>query len=163
MKTNAVTYEETTPLSVIWEFLGRVTLGRVVIVRQGVPTGMISRATLLRWLGSLGAMLDGQGQDRPHSNLRKLCRHIHATAEAILQEAERLTEGMGRDSGESSPAACRAAIRLQEQAQALLGLSQLHACFEPGPLAAPEASDSALSTTFMFGTGTLGQGAVAFH
>ena len=50
MKTNVVQYEEHTPVKEIFRFLSRASVPRVVVVHQNRPTGVISRATLLRWL-----------------------------------------------------------------------------------------------------------------
>lgn len=50
MKTHVVTYEEDTPAVVIYDFLCRVTIRRVVIVRGGKPIGVVSRSSLLRWM-----------------------------------------------------------------------------------------------------------------
>ena len=43
-------YDEETPVSVIYDFLCRVTIRRVIIVKGDRPTGTISRGTMLRWL-----------------------------------------------------------------------------------------------------------------
>ncbi len=50
MKTHVVTYEEDTPAVVIFDFLCRVTIRRVVIVRGGTPVGVVSRSSLLGWM-----------------------------------------------------------------------------------------------------------------
>ena len=49
MRTNVIRYEEDTPIRTIYEFLCRVAIHRVVITREGLPTGTISRDSLLRW------------------------------------------------------------------------------------------------------------------
>jgi two-component system, cell cycle response regulator len=56
MKTNVVCYDEETPAITLYDFLCRVTIRRVVIVKQGVPTGVVSRAGLLRWLTNSQSM-----------------------------------------------------------------------------------------------------------
>jgi two-component system, cell cycle response regulator len=53
MKPNVITYEEDTPIRTIYEFLCRVSIRCVVIVRGNRPTGSISRASLLRWFHNL--------------------------------------------------------------------------------------------------------------
>ena len=53
MKPNVIIYEENTPVRTIYEFLCRVSIRRVIIVKDGRPTGSISRATLLRWFRNL--------------------------------------------------------------------------------------------------------------
>ena len=49
MRTNVIRYEEDTPIRVVYEFLCRVAIHRVVITKEGRPTGTISRDSLLRW------------------------------------------------------------------------------------------------------------------
>ena len=53
MKPNVITYEEDTPARTIYEFLCRVAMRRIVIVKDGCPTGTISRGTLLRLFRNL--------------------------------------------------------------------------------------------------------------
>ena len=50
MKTNVVQYDEETPAKDVFRFLSRASVPRVVVVSEARPTGVISRATLLRWL-----------------------------------------------------------------------------------------------------------------
>jgi diguanylate cyclase (GGDEF)-like protein len=50
MRPSAISYDETVPVAVIYEFLCRVSIRRVVITRDGRPTGMIDRTSLLQWL-----------------------------------------------------------------------------------------------------------------
>jgi two-component system, cell cycle response regulator len=49
MRTKVISYEEDTPIRVIYEFLCRVSIRRVVITKNGHPTGTIGRNSLLRW------------------------------------------------------------------------------------------------------------------
>jgi hypothetical protein len=53
MKRNVVCYEESTPALAIYEFLARVVIRGVVIVKQGSPTGLITRGCLLRFFMNL--------------------------------------------------------------------------------------------------------------
>jgi diguanylate cyclase (GGDEF)-like protein len=55
MKPNVTCYEEDTPIRIIYKFICRVSIRRVVIVDRGRPTGTISRRTLLRWFTNLAA------------------------------------------------------------------------------------------------------------
>ncbi len=52
-RPNVITYEEDTPARTIYEFLCRVAMRRIVIVKDGCPTGTISRGTLLRLFRNL--------------------------------------------------------------------------------------------------------------
>jgi diguanylate cyclase (GGDEF)-like protein len=48
MKSHVVSYDEDVPAQKIYEFLCRVSLRRVIIVKDGRPTGVIGRRNLLR-------------------------------------------------------------------------------------------------------------------
>lgn len=49
MRPNVISYQEDTPIRIIYDFLARVSVRRVVIMREGRPSGTISREALLRW------------------------------------------------------------------------------------------------------------------
>jgi two-component system, cell cycle response regulator len=49
MRPNVICYEEDTPIHLIYEFLCRVSIHRVVITRDGRPVGTIDRNALLHW------------------------------------------------------------------------------------------------------------------
>ena len=49
MRRHIISYEEDTPIRLIYEFLCRVSIRGVVITRNGCPTGTISRTSLLQW------------------------------------------------------------------------------------------------------------------
>jgi diguanylate cyclase (GGDEF)-like protein len=49
MRPNVISYEEDTPIRIIYEFLCRVSIRCVVITQNGRPTGTISQNSLLRW------------------------------------------------------------------------------------------------------------------
>ncbi len=53
MKPNVIAYDQATPIHVIYEFLCRVSIFRVVITAGDRPTGTISRGSLLRWFRNL--------------------------------------------------------------------------------------------------------------
>ena len=48
MRPNVICYEEDTPIRVIYEFLCRVSIRGVVITKNGQPTGIVNRNSLLR-------------------------------------------------------------------------------------------------------------------
>jgi diguanylate cyclase (GGDEF)-like protein len=50
MKSGVIQYDPSTPASVIFEFLCRVHIHRVIIVEDTRPVGLISRGTFLRWV-----------------------------------------------------------------------------------------------------------------
>ncbi len=49
MRANVISYEEETPIRMIYEFLCRVSIRGVVITRQGRAVGTINRSSLFRW------------------------------------------------------------------------------------------------------------------
>lgn len=49
MKKQVIAYEEDTPAKKVLEFLSRVSIRRVIIVNDGIPTGVIGRRNFLRW------------------------------------------------------------------------------------------------------------------
>ena len=49
MRPNVISYEEDTPIRVIYEFLCRVSIRGVVITRNGRAVGTISRSSLFHW------------------------------------------------------------------------------------------------------------------
>jgi diguanylate cyclase (GGDEF)-like protein len=51
MQRTFVSFEEDAPLDAICDFLSRVTVRRVFIVRGGVPVGVVTQGSLLRWYG----------------------------------------------------------------------------------------------------------------
>ena len=53
MQRNVVNYDEQTPAMLVYEFLCRVTIRSVVIVKDGKPTGLINRGSLLRYFSNL--------------------------------------------------------------------------------------------------------------
>lgn len=120
MKTNAVCYEEETPAKAVYQFLSRAAVPRIVVVKDGRPTGVISRATLLRWL-------------RNWSNLNSPCDRIPRPASAssrhggIVKAAEIATERLAvlrsrlaEDRSDFVPCAVAEATRLEELAHEIL-------------------------------------------
>ena len=49
MHMDVISYDEETPIRTVYEFFCRVSIRRVVITRDGLPVGTISRHLLLRW------------------------------------------------------------------------------------------------------------------
>jgi diguanylate cyclase (GGDEF)-like protein len=61
MQQNVVFYEEETPAMLVYEFLCRVTIRSVVIVKDGKPTGLMNRGSLLRFFTNLLAVKQATG------------------------------------------------------------------------------------------------------
>ncbi len=130
MQRHVIAYEENTPLAAIYEFLCRVALRRVIIVREGVPIGAVSRSSLLRWfhcrLVALG-MLSDKGGDGVASGDRTRETLIR-TARCISEEAEEFIRGLARDEGDLQARIIATATQLQGLATELLAQSAGGAC-----------------------------------
>jgi len=69
----AVVYSPETPLKAIYNFLVRVSLRLVLIVKDNKPVGYIARNLLLRWLRNRWAFINSRQPDRgtvPNKNLQ---------------------------------------------------------------------------------------------
>ena len=128
MRTEVVCYEEDTPAKKIHEFLCRVSIRRVVVVKAGRPVGIISRASFLRWYINWltthapdgEASADQQWQrrmDQARSNVR-------LAAEAIIQQASQLKQGAGGDQAEFLPELIDRASAIQELVNDMLAESR---------------------------------------
>lgn len=53
MTTRVIQYAPSTPAQVVFDFLCRVQLRRVIITEDGKPVGIISRGSFLRWIRNL--------------------------------------------------------------------------------------------------------------
>src|SRR5688500_18198659 len=61
MQRNVVYYEDDTPAMFIYEFLCRVTIRSVIIVKEGKPVGLMNRGSLLRFFTNLLAVKQASG------------------------------------------------------------------------------------------------------
>ena len=130
MKPNVISYEEDTPVGTIYEFLCRVSIRRVAIVREGRPTGAISRGTLLRWFKNLVASR-GLSEDRegsvpashradPHRSRERL----KETARELAHQASRLQRHFQEDVEDLMPYVVGGATGMQELVNDLLAYSR---------------------------------------
>jgi two-component system, cell cycle response regulator len=129
MKPNVITYDESTPIRSIYEFLCRVSIRRVVIVDGGRPTGSISRATLLRWFRNLViskglvqpeyAQLCESEIDPYHSKER-----LVETARALASQSADLLRHFQEDADDLMPSVVGGATGMQELLNDLLAYSR---------------------------------------
>ena len=102
MRCNVICYEEDTPILLIYEFLCRVSIHGVFIVRDGHPVGIISRTSLLGWFTNLLGLdphgkLDGPIPQTDERTVSAEPRRSLATiAHAIMVEAEAMGQVLGR-------------------------------------------------------------------
>ena len=129
MKPNVICYEESTPVRIIYEFLCRVTIRRVVIADQGRPTGTISRSTLLRWFRNLvltkgllhpGDLPEGNCEADPYRSKQRLSETTHELAEQVGSLEGHLRE----NAGDLVPYVVGGVTRMQEMLDDLLAYSR---------------------------------------
>ena len=97
MQCNVVCYEEDADVQSICEFLSRVTIRRVVIVRDGRPTGVVSRGSLLRWYANAMGASDSTNptaalSHSDESTRLKLIESAQAVAHCASQLADSISE-----------------------------------------------------------------------
>lgn len=134
MKANVVYYDEQTPVVRVWEFLCRVTIRRVIVVnKQHMPVGVVSRGSLLRWMGNWGTFASHRNPPCGPSADLVPGESLRRSAQAIRAEAQRLDECLAEGPADVAPLVVHAATRIQEHAQDLLALSQMNDHFRPNP------------------------------
>ncbi|MEA1952658.1 MAG: diguanylate cyclase [Planctomycetota bacterium] len=129
MKPNVIWYDEDAPIKMIYEFLCRVSIRRVVISKNDCPTGTISRSTLLRWFRNL-VITNGHWEmddelkrtvkDDPYRSKQRLGMTAKALSELALDLAGHLESG-GED---LVPFVVGGASRMQELVYDLLAYSR---------------------------------------
>ena len=89
MTSRVIHYDRNTPAHVIFEFLCRVQIRRVIIVEEGRPVGIVSRGSFLRWVQNYIGEYEGPEVDsRPH---------LMETANALTQRAMLLKHELESD------------------------------------------------------------------
>jgi diguanylate cyclase (GGDEF)-like protein len=139
MTTNVVAYDEETPADVIHDFLRRLTVRRVVVTRDGRPTGVISRGSILRFLGNWGEIrrpLDHQWQaENREFQLKRSRRSISMIITALGRHLEEMKAAVGDSNDAYLAAVIDRATRMQDAIIELLANTQIHYQFAPPELA----------------------------
>jgi CBS domain-containing protein len=90
--SDAVSYDEQAPVEKIFDFLSRVTMRRVVIVRDRRPVGVISRTSLLRWF-SKWVLTNSAGLSAAADEARADSKsRLVVTARSLAARAARLAD-----------------------------------------------------------------------
>jgi diguanylate cyclase (GGDEF)-like protein len=128
MKRNVVCYDEDASVQAIYEFLCRVAIRGVIIVKGGRPTGVISRGSVLRWFTNTMLMESPQGGgERLPASEDAICnarQSLGATTRAVRNEAERLERRLGEADVDATPAVVGTVSRMQELLNDLLSYSR---------------------------------------
>ena len=144
MKRNVVCYEEDTPALTIYEFLARVVIRGVVIVKHGSPTGLITRGCLLRFFMNLLAARRSKASFRKSmrrpaswssgwatSAQDRIAKTVRSLAAEACDMESRLTQG----DGDLVPCVVGGASRMQELVIDLLAISRFAQDWDDGPAA----------------------------
>jgi diguanylate cyclase (GGDEF)-like protein len=135
MKRNVVYYDENASVQAIYEFLCRVAIRGVIIVRDGRPTGVISRGSVLRWFTNTMIVESPPAEGSPSPRLCDAPRNardsLAAAASAVQAEAARLEGCLRNDQRDTLPAVVGSASRMQELVNELLA----HSRYLDGPWA----------------------------
>lgn len=128
MKPNVISYDEDTPVRVIFDFLCRVSIRRVVIEREGQPVGTISRGSLLRWFRNLvlqrGAISDAELPGPAHCAVDEAHARLAETVHEVARHAARLEACFHDNEDDLIPYIVGGATQLQELANDLLAFSR---------------------------------------
>lgn len=135
MTANVVAYEEDAPAHTIYEFLRRLTIRRVIVTKDGRPTGVISRGSILRYVGNWGEMRAAQGSKWHDSTQRRqLLRSraaISVTVAALARRTDHLRDAAVQDDESFIASVVDNVSKMQELLVDLLANTQVHYQFSP--------------------------------
>lgn len=131
MRRHVITFDMSTPLRRVYEFLCRVTIRRVVIVDNNRPVGTISRGTLLRWFRNLAiarGCLPQCSAEAAEQAQRTLGHRVEGiisrVADKLIALGQKLHHFVSRPRSELAPYVVGAATALESLMNDLLSCSQ---------------------------------------
>lgn len=126
MKHNVVTYDESTPVKKIYDFLCRVSIRRVLITCEGRPTGVVGRADLLRWF-HCWLQLNGRVSASAAGEAAACAApaQLQQTVDALVREATKLKNSLYREPEYLIPSLVDGSSRMQELLLDILTQSRL--------------------------------------
>lgn len=156
MKSNVVCYEEETPILTVYEFLSRVPFRSIVVVRDGTPTGVISRGALLRWFSNSIAAAQG-GLDGDESHLAGCDAdgrgRLSGIAVSIGEQVGQLLTALGNDElDDVLPHVVGGASRIQDLVTQLLAGSPVLRAVWPGGRVGDDTEGSLVGMGFASAT-----------
>jgi diguanylate cyclase (GGDEF)-like protein len=120
MQTTVVSYTEDAPVDRIFDFLSRVSIGQVFVVRDGRPIGTITRGSLLRWL-STWLSRGSKAAAAPPADLMEHARlHARQTADELARRASVLADPLADSEDASVLALIEIMFKMQELMNDLL-------------------------------------------
>src|SRR6185369_4360239 len=169
MRRNVVCYEEDTSALTIYEFLARVVIRGVVIVKQGRPTGLITRGCVLRFFMNLLAAKCTNGVfpevDTAASELVERMGHasvhdrIGKTVRSLAVEARHMESRLADCEDELVPCVVGGASRVQELVIDLLAISRFAQSWDSSQVESRESAE--VSGAMRFALATAGPGRTA--
>lgn len=124
MKPNVISYEEETPVRTIYEFLCRVSISRVVIAKEGRPTGIVSRGTLLRWFRNLVILPEWKSDAAEQLDRFRSQERLAETARELARQASSLEQRVQASGENPIPYLVGSASGMQELVNDLLAFSR---------------------------------------
>jgi len=125
MRPHVITYPADTPVRVIYEFLCRVSIRRVIITDDSIPVGIISRGSLLRWFRNLVLSRQNASQQRAclDDSTGARLSILKESLAGILTEGQRLQKTLSQDAPDIASHVVGAASRIQELATEMLAFA----------------------------------------
>lgn len=120
MKTSVVCYDRETPARSVYQFPARASVPRVVVVAHRRPVGVISRATLLRWLRNWSYVSRNVGPERGVEGAQDRRAGILKAAETASDRLDVLRCYLAAHGSDFVPCAVAEATRLEELAHEIL-------------------------------------------
>jgi diguanylate cyclase (GGDEF)-like protein len=125
MQTGVVCYDEDTPVLTIYDFLCRVSLRNVLILKDGRPTGILSRGSLLRWFyNSVVTPEEGTPGTGLHQSDTMSKGRAVDTARQLVNEAQEVVAGLKMAPDELVSCLVGGVSRMQELLNDLLAWSR---------------------------------------
>jgi len=127
MRPHVITYPLDAPVRIIYEFLCRVSIRRVIITDNGVPIGAISRGSLLRWFRNLVLSKAYAKEDAgvPYNSGDTRLAALREALAAISLEAQQLRQTLDKNAPDVVAHVVGAASRIQELATDMLAFANI--------------------------------------
>lgn len=125
MSDTLSSFEECDPASNICSFLSRLSIRRVVVVCDGVPTGIVSRAGLIRWFYNHLMQTAGEAACPLDSIGNELETQMAATISLLQNQVRLLQDEQTLESGNRGDYHIGAISRIQELSVSALNLSSI--------------------------------------